>query len=123
MRAGDVGELEGLDPSRRRNVRPAAKIDKLAIAIRRDWFTGLGELLNEVDLHEVAFIFEARQTFIARNELADELSVAVCHLLHPKNGLLQVFRRERRRPVTTELRAALGRRAVAQLGLRKKLQH
>ena len=40
---------------------PAAEIGKLAGAVDRNLFIGLGELLDEVALHEVAFFFELRQ--------------------------------------------------------------
>ena len=56
--AGDVEQLEGLDLSGRRNVRAAAEVDELAGLVKRNLFVGLGELLDEVALHEVAFGLE-----------------------------------------------------------------
>jgi len=63
--AGDVEQLEGFDFSvagmcgPRRNPETAGFIDG-------DFFIGLGELLDEVALHEVAFTLELFQTFFAR---------------------------------------------------------
>ena len=70
-------------------------------------------------LHEVAFFFELRQSLIARQKLTRIRQI----LLHLLLDLFQVFGSERGRPVKIVKKSALGRRAVAQLGLGKKLQH
>ncbi len=120
--AGDVQQLESLDPSAGRHVRTAAEIHELAVAIRGDRLARLGELLNEVDLHEVAFGAEARQPLIAWDELAFELFITLDYLLHALLDLFQVLGRERRRPVEIVEESVLGGRAVTQLGLREQLQ-
>src|SRR5437879_6483222 len=66
--ARDVEQLERLNLARRRDVRPAAEIDKLAGAIDRNLFIGLGELLDVMALHEVAFFFELLQALVARQK-------------------------------------------------------
>src|SRR3989441_11846790 len=52
---GDIQQLECLDCPRRRNVRPAAEVEKVASLVNRNFLIGLGELLDVVALHEVAF--------------------------------------------------------------------
>src|SRR5262249_35009383 len=70
VRARNVEQLECLDASGRRDVRPATEIKKLASLVNRNLFIGLGKLLDEVALHEVAVFFELGQAFVARTELA-----------------------------------------------------
>src|SRR5277367_3821915 len=60
--ARDVEQLKRLDFSRRRNMRTTTKIEKLAGLVDRNLFIGLGELLDEVALHKVAFTLESLQT-------------------------------------------------------------
>src|SRR5271169_2888681 len=62
----DVEQLECLDASGRGDVRPAAEVGELARLVDGYLFFGLGELLDEVTLHEVAFGLEALQAFGAR---------------------------------------------------------
>src|SRR5262249_25329144 len=57
--AGDAGEFKSLDASGRRHVRTAAEIHEFTVAISGDGIARFSELLNEVDLHEIAFGFEA----------------------------------------------------------------
>ncbi len=68
--AGDVEQLEGLDASGGRDVRAAAEVGELAGLVDRDLLVGLGELLDEVALHEVAFGLEALEAFGARQKFA-----------------------------------------------------
>src|ERR1700733_2121249 len=58
IRPGNIRQLERLDLAGRGKMRPAAKIQKLAGLINRNLFIGLGELLDEMALHEVAFALE-----------------------------------------------------------------
>ena len=59
VRPGDAQQLEGLDSPGGGDVRPAAEIQKFSGAIDGNFFIGRGELLDEVALHEIAFVFEA----------------------------------------------------------------
>ena len=104
-------------------MRASAEVHELAVAIRGDRLALLGELLNEVDFHEVAFRAEARQPLIAWDKFALKLFVARGHFTHALLDPLQVFRRERRGPEEVIEEAALRRRAMAQLGFRKKLKY
>ena len=123
VRAGNVEQLERLDLSRRRNVRPAAEVGELAGAVNRNLFIGLGELLDEMALHEVAFFFELGQPLVARQKLARIRKVLLHQFLHLLFDLLQILRRKRSRTIEIVEKSALGRRPVAELGLRKQLQH
>ena len=104
-------------------MRPAAEVEKLAGLINRNLFIGLGELLDEVALHEVAFTLEALQAFIARQKFARIRQVLLHQFLHFLFDFLQVLGRERGRTVKVVKESALGRRPVAELGLRKQLEH
>ena len=70
VRARDVQQLERLDLAGRRNVRAAAEIDELSGAVDRNLFIGLGELLDEMALHEVAFLLKLLKPLIPRQKLA-----------------------------------------------------
>src|SRR5579859_174284 len=115
---GDAGELESLDPSSGGNVRATAEVYELSIAINSDRIAGPGELLNEVDLHEVAFSAEAGQSGLARQKFALKLFVALGDFAHALFDLLQVFRSKGRGTKKIIEEARIGGRAVAQLGLR-----
>jgi hypothetical protein len=52
--AGDGGDLEGLDAAGGGDVRAAAEVGEVAVAVEGDLVAGVGELLDEVDLHELA---------------------------------------------------------------------
>ena len=123
VRAGDVEQLERLDLAGRRNVRPAAEIRELAGAVDRNLFIGLGELLDEMALHEVAFFLELRQSLVARQKFARVGNILLHQFLHLLLDLFEILGRKRRRPVEVVEESALGRRTVPELGLRKQLQH
>ncbi len=117
--ARNVQQLECLDLPGRRNVRAAAEIQKLAGLVDGNLFIGLGELLDEVALHEVAFALELRESFTARQKFARVGNVLLHQFLHLLLDLLQVFRRERSGTIEIVEKTSVGRRPVAQLGLGK----
>src|ERR1700728_2420932 len=121
--ARNVEQLERLDLAGRRNMRPTAKIRELAGAVNRNLFIGLGELLDEMALHEVAFFFELRQPLVTRQKLARIRQVLLHQFLHLLLDLFQILLREGSGPVKVVKKSALGRRTMPQLGLRKKFQH
>src|SRR6185437_4039139 len=121
--SGKVGNLEGLDAPCGGNVRAAAEVDELAVAIERNLLARVREALDEVDLHEVAVSLEFGQALLARLKLADKLLVALDDLGHAALDELQVLGREGRGPIKIVEKPRVGGRAVTQLGLRKKLQH
>ena len=121
--AGDVEQLERLDFPGRRNVRAAAEIGELAGLVNRNLFIGLGELLDEMALHEVAFALELCQPLIARQKFARVGKVLLHQFLHLLFDLLQIFGRERSRAIEVVEKSGLGRGTVAELGLGKKFEH
>src|SRR5580698_1548410 len=123
VRASDVEQLERLDLAGRREVRPTAEIDELAGAVDRYLFIGLGELLDEMTLHEVAFFLELSQPLFARQKLARVWDILLHQLLHLLLDFFEILRSESGGPVEVVKESALGRRTVPQLGLRKELQY
>jgi hypothetical protein len=111
--AGNVQQLERFDLPGRRDVRAAAEIQKLAGLVNRNLFLGLGELLDEVALHEVTFALELRQSFVARQKFPRIGKVLLHELLHLLLDLLQVFRCERRGAIEIVEETSVGRRPVA----------
>ncbi len=89
----------------------------------RNLFIGLGELLDEVALHEVAFRLEALQPFGARQKLARVRQVLLHQLLHLLLDGLEVFGREGLLAIEVVEESVLGRRTVAELGLGKEFEH
>src|SRR5581483_9072622 len=77
------------------DVRAAAEVEKLASFIDRNLFIGPGELLDEVALHEVAFVLEPLQAFLVRKKLAGIGKVLLHQFLHLLFDFLQVFRGKR----------------------------
>src|SRR5271165_2132932 len=121
--AGDIKQLERLDFPGRRNMRPTAEIRELPSAINGNLFIGLGELLDEMALHEVAFLLELRQPLLARQKLPRVRKVPLHQFLHLLLDLFQVLRSERSWPIEVVKESTLGSRTVAQLSFGKKLQH
>ena len=121
--AGDVEQLERLDLAGRRNVRAAAEIEELAGLVDRNLFIGLGELLDEVALHEVAFALELFQAFLARQKFARVGKVLLDEFLHLLFDLFQIFGRERSGAVEVVEESVLGGGAVAEFGLGEKFEH
>src|ERR1700693_5876304 len=78
--AGNVEQLEGFDLPGRRQVRAAAEIEKLSRFVNRDFFIGLGELLDEMALHKVAFTLELLETLFAREKFASVRQVLLDEL-------------------------------------------
>src|SRR5689334_3164518 len=101
----------------------AAEVGELAGAVERNLFIGLGELLDEMALHEVAFFFEFLKTLLTGEELARIRLVALHQFLHFLLDLFQVFRSERSRTIKIVKEAGFSGRTMAELGLRKKFQY
>src|SRR5580698_582044 len=89
--AGDVEQLESFDLSSRRNMRTAAEILEFAGLVNRDFFIGLGELLDEMALHEVAFALELLETFVTRQKFTRVGQVLLDEFLHLLLDLLEIF--------------------------------
>src|SRR4051794_29457283 len=101
----------------------AAEIGEFSGPVHGNLFIGLGELLDEMALHEVAFFFELLQTLFARQKFARIGHVLLDELLHLGFDLLQVVWSKRRWTIKVVEKSALGGGTVAQLGLGKKLKH
>src|SRR6266851_2982824 len=123
VRAGNVEQLEGFDLSGRRQVGTAAEILKLAGLVNRNLLIGLGELLDEMALHEVAFALVFLQTFLARQKLAREGQVLLDKLLHFLLDPFKIVGRERSRTVEVVEESVLRRGTMPKLGLGKELKH
>ena len=76
--------LNALTRRGRRNMRAAAEVGEVAVLVERDLFAGFGELLDEVDLHELALCGVVGEALIAGLFVADELFVARNHLGHAR---------------------------------------
>ena len=105
------------------NVWAAAEIGEFAGAIDGNLFIGLGELLDEMALHEIAFFFELRQSLVAWQKLPRIRNVLLHQFLHLLFDLFQVLRAERRGTIEVVKETAVRRRTMAQLGLGKKFKH
>ena len=129
--AGDVGELERADVSRAHDVRPGAKIDKLAVAIERDRFARRN-VFDDVDL-ELGRLrprtkgtkfttFRHGQGFVARNFHALERMVRFDLLFHLRLDLLEILRRNAVRKIDIVIKTVLDRRPGGELRFRPDFQ-
>ncbi len=74
--AGDGRDLEGLDAAGGGDVRAAAEVGEVAVAVEGDFVAGFGEALDEVDLHELGVGFVVGEGLLAGLEDLDEGFVA-----------------------------------------------
>ncbi len=120
--AREVCHLEGLDAAGGGDVRAAAEVDELAVAIEAHLFAGRGELRDEVGLHEVAIPRKFFEGLLARLVLTDERLVAGDDLGHFFLDGVEILRREGFFPVKVVEETRIGGGAVAELGLREELE-
>ena len=121
--ARDGGDPEGLDAARGGKMRAAAEVGEAAVLVERDRVAGLGELLDEVDLHEVALRGVLGQPLVARFLHAHERLVARDDLRHARLDCGQVGFGERSLAVDVVEEAVVGGGPMAELGLGKQLQN
>src|SRR5262249_192628 len=121
--SSEIQQLKSLDSSRAGNVRTAAEVDKLAVAIERNLILTFGVLLDEVHFHPIVFGFVLMDRLISRRVLADELLVAFDNFLHGVFDSLQVIRSEWRWTVEVVKESRFRRRTMAELGLWKQLSY
>src|SRR5262249_59455246 len=117
VRARNVQQLERFNFAGRRNVRPAAEVSELPGAVDGNLFIGLGELLDEMALHEIAFLLEFLEALLPWQKLARIRNVLLHQFLHLLFDLLQVLGSERSRTIEVVEETALSGRTVAKLGL------
>jgi hypothetical protein len=98
-------------------MRPTAKIEKLPGFIDGNPFIGLGELLDEMAFHEVAFALELLKPLLTRQKLTRIGNVLLRQFLHLLLNLLKVVGSKRSRPVKIVEEAVLGGWTVTELGL------
>src|ERR1700680_1134959 len=113
--AGDAEQFERLDFSSRRKMRSAAEVGELAGAIDGNLFIGLGELLDEMTLHEVAFFFKLLKALLAGQKFPRVGNILLHHLLHLLFDLLQIFRSKRSRAIEVVEESGFGGRTVTEL--------
>ena len=73
----------------------AAEVDEAAVAIERDLLAGFGELLDEMDLHEVPVLGVILQAHLARLDFADELFISRDYFGHLRFDRCEIFIAER----------------------------
>src|SRR5215469_9067308 len=122
IRTRDVEQLESLNLAGRWDMRPAAEIDKFPGTVDRNFFIGLGELLDEMALHEVAFFFKLRQPLVAWQKLARIRDVLLHKLLHLLLDLLKIFRRKWSRAIKVVKESRVRRRSVPQFRLGEEFE-
>src|SRR3984893_5371873 len=121
--AGDAEQFERLDFSSRRKMRSAAEVGELAGAIDRNLFIGLGELLDEMALHEVAFFFELFQASVARQKFARIGKVLLHQFLHLLFDCFQIFRGKWSGAIEIIEETGFGSRSVPEFGLWKQFKY
>src|SRR5277367_3233301 len=104
-------------------MRPPAEVHELAIAIERDLIPRLRELLDEVDLHELALLRVVLQAHLTRFFLANKLLVPRDHLSHPRLDRSEILIAEWRLPIHIVEEPVIGGRPMAKLGLWIQLQN
>ncbi len=121
--ARDLHQLERMaELARRGQMRPGAKIDEIALAIKADRLV-LRDFVDPFGFVFLAQLGKERDRAIAFPFLARDLLVAIDDLVHAQLDLGEVFRRERRCARKVVIEASIGRRAESDLRLGIKLFH
>ena len=118
VRAGDLHELERADPAGARDVRPAAQVGEVALAVGGDGLA-LGQLGDELAL--VRLLFEGVERLEPVELGAREGLLLGDDLVHALLDRLEVLGRERATDVEVVVEAVLDRRADAELGHREEV--
>ena len=118
---GGAEELEGTDPGGRLEVRPAAQVDEVTVAIEADHLAGR-QLADDLRLVRLPRRGLAGHRLVA-SELAPLERQVGGHLrTHALLDRLQVGRRQGARQVEVVVEAVADGRTDPQLGLRKELE-
>jgi hypothetical protein len=121
--AGQLRQLERLaDMLRRRQVRPAAEVEPLALAIERHVLVGR-DALDDLGLVLLADGLEVGDGLVAVPDLADDLLVAVDDLGHALFDRREVVRAERLVAGEVVVEAVLDVRADGHLRAGEQLLH
>ena len=122
VRSGQRRQLECLDARRGRHMRTAAEVGEAAVLVQRDFVAGLGELLDEVDLHELAGFVVVGKALVARLFHAHKRLIARNDLMHARFYQREVRLGERRFAIHVIEEPLVGGGAVAKLGFREQLE-
>ena len=115
-------DLEGFDAAGGGDVGATAEVGEGAVAVEGDFFAGLGELFDEVDLHEFAVAVVLGETFFAGFDFADEGFIAGYDFSHALFNGGKVFVAEGGLAVDVVEEALIGSGAVAEFGFGKELE-
>src|SRR5579864_6696699 len=97
----------------------APEVREFSRAVDRDFFIGLGELLDEMALHEIAFFLELLQPFMPRQKLASIGDVLLHQFLHLLFNFFEVFRSEGSRAIKIVEETTFRCRTMAEFSLGK----
>ena len=121
--AGDPGQLEGrAELAGRREVRPEAEIDEIALAIDADHLV-LREILDDLGLVELARFAEELDRLVALPDFAPNVLVACDDLAHACLDGLEIARSEGLRACKVIVEAVFDRRADGDLRIGIELLH
>jgi len=120
--AGDAEQLERLDPSRRRKVRPATEVDEVTLLVTGD-DVAVGLVADQLDLQVIPPALEEPDRVRFRLLDALDLAVAIDDLLHLRFDGRQLVGRERLVPFEVVVEAAVDDRAHADLHVGPQLLH
>ena len=121
VRAGDAGELEGLQAAGRRHVRPAAEVGEIALGIERH--LPLGDALDDLDLVVLADAAEVGDSVGACELAARHREVRTGELLHGRLDAREILGRERAIALEIVVEAALDHRPDRHLRLGEEPLH
>src|SRR5437879_5253388 len=130
--ARHAGELERADVSRAHDMRPGAKVDEIAVAIKRD-FLVRRNVFDDVDLVFAWLIAIAQrgkptflshlERFVARNFHALERMVCVDLLFHFRLDFLEIVGRDAVGKIDIVIKTVLYRRPGGELRFRPDFQN
>jgi hypothetical protein len=121
--AGDLHQLEGVaDLARRSHVRPAAKVEPVALPVNLDLLIRRNGV-DQLDLEHLALVGEDVFGVLARPDFLRERSVPLHDLAHLRFDPRQVVRRERLVPEEVVVEAVLDHRPDGHLRARIEFLH
>jgi len=120
--SGQLGQLENLELTGRRHMRPATQVDEIALSIERDILIGRNRG-NDLRLVVLADTLEELHRLVARPYLAMHLDLAPGDLVHARLDRGDILRRKRALVREVVVKAVIDDRADGDLRLREELLH
>ena len=117
--AGNLHEAMHLEDARRRDVRTAAEVDEVALAVERNRFA-FGNRADDLGLVVFAESLEEVDRFVSRHFLANDGDVLLHELVHALLDLLKIFGREGTRVGEVVVEAVFNRRPDRHLRFREE---